>query len=80
MILKHGLHLGYCTNVHPGEDWVQTFDSLTRHTLKVKERVQPQGRYAIGLRLSDRAAFELSAPETLTGFELADRVVSGASP
>ena len=21
MILKHGLHLAYCTNVHPGEDW-----------------------------------------------------------
>ena len=68
MILKHGLHLAYCTNVHPGEDWAQTFDSLTRHTLQVKAQVQPQGRYAIGLRLSDRAAAELSLPTTLTAF------------
>jgi len=68
MILKHGLHLAYCTNVHPGEDWAQTFDSLTQHTLKVKERVQPRGRCAIGLRLSDRAACELAEPATLTEF------------
>src|SRR6187402_2628487 len=68
MILNHGLHLAYCTNVHPGEDWAQTFCSLTEHTLKVKERVQPRGRYAIGLRLSDRAASELSEPATLQAF------------
>jgi len=68
MILNHGLHLAYCTNVHPGEDWTQTFRSLTEHTLKVKEHVQPRGRYAIGLRLSDRAAFELSEPTTLQAF------------
>ena len=68
MILKHGLHLAYCTNVHPGEDWAQTFHSLTEHTLKVKEHVQPQGRYAVGLRLSDQAARELVDPSTLAGF------------
>jgi len=68
MILKHGLHLAYCTNVHPGEDWEQTFRALTEHTLKVKERVQPHGRYAIGLRLSDRAAAELSEPGSLKAF------------
>ena len=69
MILKPGLHLAYCTNVHPGEDWAQTFDSLNRHTLQVKARVQPQGQYAIGLRLSDRASRELSDPQTLLKFQ-----------
>jgi sugar phosphate isomerase/epimerase len=69
MILKHGRHLAYCTNVHPGEDWAQTFDSLNRHTLQVKECVQPKGQYAIGLRLSDLAARELSEPQTLAGFQ-----------
>ena len=68
MILKHGLHLAYCTNVHPGEDWAATFDSLNRYTLRVKERVQPTGQYAIGLRLSDRAARELTDPQTLLAF------------
>lgn len=69
MILQHGLHLAYCTNVHPGEDWAQTFDSLNRHTLPVKARVQPNGQYAIGLRLSDRAARDLSDPQTLLAFQ-----------
>lgn len=69
MILKHGLHLAYCTNVHPGEDWAATFDSLNRYTLRVKERVQPTGQYAIGLRLSDRAARELADPKTLSAFQ-----------
>jgi hypothetical protein len=69
MILKHGLHLAYCTNVHPGEDWAATFDALNRYTLRVKERVQPTGPYAIGLRLSDRAARELVDPKTLLAFQ-----------
>ncbi len=69
MILKHGLHLAYCTNVHRGETWAETFDSLTTHTLRVKERVQPKGRYAIGLRLSDQASRELAEPQTLLAFQ-----------
>ncbi len=69
MILKHGLHLAYCTNVHRGETWAETFDSLNTHTLRVKERVQPNGRYAIGLRLSDQASRELADPKKLIGFQ-----------
>ena len=69
MILKHGLHLAYCTNVHRGETWAETFDSLTTHTLRVKERVAPRARYAIGLRLSDVAARELVDPNTLLAFQ-----------
>jgi hypothetical protein len=69
MILKHGLHLAYCTNVHRGETWAETFAALEQHTLRVKQRVQPEGRYAIGLRLSDVAARELSDPQTLLRFQ-----------
>ncbi len=69
MILKHGLHLAYCTNVHRGETWAETFAALEQHTLRVKERVQPQGRYAVGLRLSDQASRELSNPQTLVKFQ-----------
>ena len=69
MILKHGLHLAYCTNVHRGETWAETFDSLNTHTLRVKQRVQPNDRYAIGLRLSDQAARELADSQTLLAFQ-----------
>jgi hypothetical protein len=69
MILKHGLQLAYCTNVHRGETWAEAFASLEQHTLRVKERVQPQGQYAIGLRLSDQSSRELSDPPTLQKFQ-----------
>ena len=68
MKLKHGLHLAYCPNIHRGEDWAQTFDSLQKHTLAVRRRVCPMGAYAIGLRLSDQASRELSEPAVLAGF------------
>lgn len=69
MILKHGLQLAYCTNVHRGESWAETLAALEQHTLRVKERVHPAGPYAIGLRLSDLAARELSDPPTLLKFQ-----------
>lgn len=69
MILKHGIQLAYCTNVHRGETWAETIASLEQHSLRVKERVQPTGRYAIGLRLSDQASRELSHPQTLLQFQ-----------
>jgi hypothetical protein len=69
MQLNHGLHLAYCTNIHRGEDWVQTFDSLQRYTMAVRDRVCPGKPYAIGLRLSEQAARELAAPGTLKSFQ-----------
>src|ERR1044071_2541068 len=68
MKLKQGLHLAYCTNVHPGEDWAQTFDSLNRHTLAVKDKLGRKEPYAIGLRLSDLASRELAQPDKLLEF------------
>jgi hypothetical protein len=69
MILNHGLHLAYCTNVHPGEDWAQTFDSLQRYTFAVKQKLGCHGAYAIGLRLSDQASRELLDPDRFVEFQ-----------
>lgn len=68
MKLSHGLHLAYCTNIHRGETWPQTFDALRSHTLAVRDQVCPSSPYAIGLRLGDQASRELSEPPTLAGF------------
>jgi hypothetical protein len=69
MKFNHGLHLAYCTNIHRGEDWSQTFDALQRYTLPVRNQVCPDQPYAIGLRLSDQASRELSAPGALHEFQ-----------
>lgn len=69
MELHHGLHLGYCTNIHRGETWEETFTALRSHTLQVRERVCAPGRpYGIGLRLGAAAARELARPENLSAF------------
>lgn len=69
MKLTHGLHLAYCTNIHRGENWAETFDSLQRYTLAVRERVCAGKPYAIGLRLSDQASRELLEPAVLLAFQ-----------
>lgn len=61
MRLQHGIHFGYCTNIHRGETWAETFAALQGHTDAVRRRVAPDRAYGIGLRLSARAAAELSA-------------------
>lgn len=68
MKLNYGLHLAYCTNIHRGETWQQTFEALQQHTLAVRDRVCPKGPYAIGLRLSDQASRDLSDHNTLLNF------------
>ncbi len=68
MQLNHGLHLAYCTNIHRGESWAQTFDTLQQYTLAVRDRVSKGKPYAIGLRLGADAARELSDAQTLTEF------------
>jgi len=69
MKLNHGLHLAYCTNVHRGETWAETFAALQRYTIQVRERVCPEQPYGIGLRLSSQAARELSERAVLLEFQ-----------
>ncbi len=68
MKLNHGLHLAYCTNIHRGETWAQTFETLQKYTLAVRDKVSAGKPYAIGLRLGEQAARELSDPATLRFF------------
>jgi len=68
MQLNHGLHLAYCTNIHRGESWAQTFDTLKQYTLAVRDRVSAGKPYAIGLRLGADAAYELSDADALANF------------
>ena len=53
----------YCTNIHPGESWEETFHSLRTHVPAVRQRL---GRattdpFPLGLRLGATAAAELAA-------------------
>ncbi len=54
----------YCTNIHPGESWAETFAALAGHIPAVKAAVSPDAPFPVGLRLSNRAARELSATGT----------------
>jgi len=69
MQLNHSLQLAYCTNIHRGETWRQTFLSLQNQTLAVREKICPRKPFAIGLRLSENAAVELSERENLLEFQ-----------
>ena len=70
MQLEQNVHLAYCTNIHRGENWKETFAGLELYTLAVKQQICPDDKpYAIGLRLSAQAADELSDPDTLRHFQ-----------
>jgi len=61
-------HLTYCTNIHPGQDWMTTFDSLKRHVPKIKSRGAKDKPFGLGLRLSNKASEELGLGEKLSEF------------
>jgi sugar phosphate isomerase/epimerase len=64
----HGAHLGYCTNIHPGETWDEIRTNVETHVLEVKRQVAPDRRFGVGLRLSAIAARTLLEPATLAAF------------
>ena len=63
--LAAGVSLTYCTNIHPGESWSEIFTAIRLHAPAVKARVSPDRPFPIGLRLSGRAAREMSAADAL---------------
>ena len=69
MNLSQGLHLAYCTNIHRGETWPETWEALEKYTLAVKREVCPDGPYAIGLRLGAAAAKALLDGRTRLDFQ-----------
>ena len=69
MKLDHNIHLAYCTNVHRGNSWEETFHSLKTDVLAVRQQVCPELPYAIGLRLGAEAARRLKDPTELLAFQ-----------
>jgi hypothetical protein len=66
--LGAGVHLTYCSNIHPGETWAEVRANFDRHVVTVRDRLMPEGDFGIGLRLSARAAADLSEPAVLAEF------------
>jgi sugar phosphate isomerase/epimerase len=66
--LGAGVHLTYCSNIHPGESWAEVRANFDRHVVAVRDRLMPEGEFGIGLRLSAQAAAELSEPAVLAEF------------
>ena len=69
MKLLHNIELAYCTNVHRGSTWEETFHALENYVLQVKNLVCPDKPFAIGLRLGATAAQSLADPNTLLSFQ-----------
>jgi Xylose isomerase-like TIM barrel len=67
MEVGDGLHLTYCTNIHPAVGWEAVLDSLRAHAPALKARLSPDAPFGIGLRLSGAESSEL-----LSGTRLAD--------
>ena len=58
-----GRLITYCSNIHPGDTWEETFAALQRYVPIVKAAVSPGHSFPIGLRLSSRAAAELTVAD-----------------
>ena len=54
------IHLGYCTNVHPGEDLPEILAQLDSYAVAVR-RLVPADRLGVGLWLAAPVAAELAA-------------------
>lgn len=63
-----GVHLTYCSNIHPGESWAEVRANLERYFPAVREQVMPGAAFGIGLRLSALAARELGSADVLSSF------------
>lgn len=69
-MLIHGqLHLSYCTNIHPGENWKITFDNIQQNVPGIKQQISPNDNFGLGLRLSNTASEELGLAENLQHFK-----------
>ncbi|NDJ24752.1 metabolite traffic protein EboE [Nostoc sp. B(2019)] len=66
---NNNLHLTYCTNIHPGETWLEVFANLEKHLPELKSRLSPKAPFGIGLRLADIAAKQLLEGNNLAQFQ-----------
>jgi hypothetical protein len=68
MEIGDGLHLTYCTNIHPAVGWAAVLDSLRAHAPALKARLSPDAPFGIGLRLSGAESSELLSDGNLAAF------------
>ena len=64
----HQAHLTYCSNIHPGESWDETFHNLKTYTTQIRKGLT-EAAFGIGLRLSHLAALELIKDTKLNAFQ-----------
>ncbi|WP_437372437.1 metabolite traffic protein EboE [Maribacter litoralis] len=69
MQLQDKFHLTYCTNIHPGQDWKSTFESIKQHVPGIKSKVSKEQPFGLGLRLSNKASEELEMGNNLSDFK-----------
>ena len=70
MKLAQNVHLTYCSNIHPGETWAEVFRNLQIYLPAVREQLLPSNEpFAIGLRLSARAAQTLEQEANMEVFQ-----------
>lgn len=63
-----GIHLSYCSNLHPGSTWSEIRSQLGTYIPELKMRLSPDAPFGIGLRLSAEAAYTLRQEESLREF------------
>jgi sugar phosphate isomerase/epimerase len=63
-----GVHLTYCTNIHPAVGWEAVLASLRDHAPALKARLSPDAPFGIGLRLSGAESAELLQDDRLARF------------
>ena len=69
MLIDDKYHLTYCTNIHPGQDWASTFESLVKYLPIIKNKISKEQPFGIGLRLSNKASEELAMNNNLPQFK-----------
>ena len=69
MLLRDTFHTTYCTNIHPGGDWQETFGALESNLETIRDAVCPGQPFGLGLRLSDQASRELDEGNRLADFK-----------
>ncbi|MEH1826041.1 MAG: metabolite traffic protein EboE [Nostoc sp.] len=66
---NNNFHLTYCSNIHPGESWLDVFANLEKYIPELKSRLSPTEPFGIGLRLADIAAKQLLESNNLAQFQ-----------
>jgi len=62
-------HLSYCSNIHPAESWTQVMANLQTHLLPVRDALVKDEPFGIGLRLSAKAANDLTQAAAMQEFK-----------